>query len=87
MGVAEALIAQPSSHLPSIATHTKRTLAESPREGGRRWRKVATDAFYECNFLIAHCEAIKEGIAPIIVAGVGGVQFMYYVQQRTAVCL
>ena len=59
MGIAEALIAQPSSHLPSIATHTKRTLAESQREGGRRWRKVATDAFYECNFLIAHCEAIS----------------------------
>ena len=44
MSVAEALIAQPSPHLLSIATHTKRTLAESPREGGRRWRKVATDA-------------------------------------------
>ena len=62
MSVAEALIAQPSPHLLSIATHKKCTLAESPREGGRRWRKVATDAFYECNFLIAHCEAIIIGM-------------------------
>ena len=56
MGVAEALIAQPSSHLPSIATHTKRTLAESPREGGRRWRKVATDA---CTNAISSLPIVK----------------------------
>ena len=58
MGVAEALIAQPSSHLPSIATHTKRTLAESQRDGGRRWRKVETDGCTNA-IAFAHCEAIS----------------------------
>ena len=61
MGVAEALIAQPSSHLPSIATHTKRTLAESQREGGRRWSKVERDG---CTKAIASLPIVK----PLVLA-------------------
>ena len=84
MSVTEALIAQPSPHLLSIATHKKCTLAESPREGGRRWcRKVATDA---CTNAISSLPIVKP-LALLVSARAKAKEIEFQLSRRTGTAL